>query len=416
MLPTGDFKAQLGRPENPGLLNQEARLARIRPGRNPYVTGTALPGNSPVFFGREQILHEVLSVLRRPDKPGCVSLLGERRIGKSSLLNQIYQALGQEPNLVSIHATAQNWNQKSQQNFFVCLQQAIARTVSQAVQDQAQDYPGFRDFILSLAQDYNCRFVLILDEFEVMAGNPNFNADFFRNMRALGSEPEPRFGYLVSSRQSLTELCRDNKKIDESSFWNVFGSKHILGLLSEQEAQNLVIEPLHRTLPPAHQPDLKQLWLNQVKPLTGCHSALVQIVASAHWDALISGYTPDLATIRVNLHDHLKDLLIRRTKEELKVLIHAAAGSRLTYDDVLTDLKQRGLLTLDGKPFSSEFAQLIKKSFPKGKRISRALNDLKKKAEQTTGWFEKIVKLVERLLALCQKVKNLGDDKGSSSL
>ncbi|MDS4070611.1 MAG: hypothetical protein RKO24_13425 [Candidatus Competibacter sp.] len=111
-----------------------------------------------------------------------------------------------------------------------------------------------------------------------------------------------------------------------------------------------------------------------------------------------------------------QDLLIRRTKEELKVLIHAAAGSRLTYDDVLTDLKQRGLLTLDGKPFSSEFAQLIKKSFPKGKRISRALNDLKKKAEQTTGWFEKIVKLVERLLALCQKVKNLGDDKGSSSL
>jgi hypothetical protein len=51
MPPTGDFKAQLGRSENPGLLNQEARLAQIRPGRNPYVTGTALPGNSPVFLG-----------------------------------------------------------------------------------------------------------------------------------------------------------------------------------------------------------------------------------------------------------------------------------------------------------------------------------------------------------------------------
>lgn len=94
MPPTGDFKAQLGRSENPGLLNQEGRLALIQPGRNPYVTGTALPGNSPVFFGRVQILHEILSVLRRPNKPGCVSLLGERRIGKSSLLNQIYQAFG----------------------------------------------------------------------------------------------------------------------------------------------------------------------------------------------------------------------------------------------------------------------------------------------------------------------------------
>ena len=51
MPPPGDFKAQLGRPENPSLLNQEARLALIQPGRNPYVTGTALPGNSPVFLG-----------------------------------------------------------------------------------------------------------------------------------------------------------------------------------------------------------------------------------------------------------------------------------------------------------------------------------------------------------------------------
>ena len=164
MPPTGDFKAQLGHPENPGLLNQEARLARIRPGRNPYVTGTALPGNSPVFFGRAQILHEILSVLRRPDKPGCVSLLGERRIGKSSLLNQIYQALEQESDLVSIHATAQNWNQKSQQNFFAQLQQVIARAIGQAVQDPVRDYPDFRDFILALAQDHRFRFVLILDD------------------------------------------------------------------------------------------------------------------------------------------------------------------------------------------------------------------------------------------------------------
>ena len=50
----GDFKAQLGRQDNPGLLSQEARLAWIQPGQNPYVTGPALPGNSPVFFERIQ--------------------------------------------------------------------------------------------------------------------------------------------------------------------------------------------------------------------------------------------------------------------------------------------------------------------------------------------------------------------------
>ena len=71
----GDFKAQLGRQDNPGLLSQQERLARIQPGQNPYMTGTALPGNSPVFFGQISILHEILATLRRPDQPVWASKL-----------------------------------------------------------------------------------------------------------------------------------------------------------------------------------------------------------------------------------------------------------------------------------------------------------------------------------------------------
>jgi len=50
--------------------------------------------DSPVFFGRERELVETLAVLRRLDKPGNVSVLGERRFGKSSFLNQVYGAGG----------------------------------------------------------------------------------------------------------------------------------------------------------------------------------------------------------------------------------------------------------------------------------------------------------------------------------
>jgi len=100
-----DFKAQLGRADHPGLASQTERLARIVPGRNPYVTGHSLPPDSPVFFGWERELAETLGVLRRPDKPGSVSVLGERRFGKSSFLNQVWQALAAEPDLVCIHAT-----------------------------------------------------------------------------------------------------------------------------------------------------------------------------------------------------------------------------------------------------------------------------------------------------------------------
>ncbi len=84
-----------------------------------------LPENSPVFFGRRQVLHEILGVLRRPGNPGCVSLLGERRIGKSSLLNQVCQALSAEHGLITIFGNAQNWNNISQEEFFSSLCQSV---------------------------------------------------------------------------------------------------------------------------------------------------------------------------------------------------------------------------------------------------------------------------------------------------
>lgn len=109
----GDFTARLGQAGQPGLLDAQARLTGLQAGTNPYVTGTALPANAPVFAGRKTTLHQILSVLRAPGKPACVSLLGERRIGKSSLLNQVYEALAAEPGLVAIRASALNWNQNS---------------------------------------------------------------------------------------------------------------------------------------------------------------------------------------------------------------------------------------------------------------------------------------------------------------
>jgi hypothetical protein len=44
--------------------------------------------------------------------------------------------------------------------------------------------------------------VLILDEFEVMAGNPHFDAMFFTNLRALADQPEYRFGFLRRDRMT----------------------------------------------------------------------------------------------------------------------------------------------------------------------------------------------------------------------
>ncbi|CAG0987643.1 hypothetical protein ANRL3_02551 [Anaerolineae bacterium] len=219
MQANGDFRGQLGDAAQPGLSTPAQRLARLAVGVNPYVTGTSLPGDSPVFVGRQGALGEILGTLHRPERPGCVSVLGERRIGKSSLLNQIHQALAAEPGLVSVHATAQNWNHDSQQQFYAHLHACLVQALGLKGEKPVEDYPGLRDFLLAQARQGR-RFVLMIDEFEIMAGNPAFDAYFFSNLRALADRPEYRLGYVVSSRRPLKDLC-DTHRIEASSFWNI---------------------------------------------------------------------------------------------------------------------------------------------------------------------------------------------------
>ena len=429
---SGDFKSQLGDATQPGLSKPEQRLSRLAVGVNPYVTGTSLPGDSPVFFGREQALAEILGTLRRPERPGCVSVLGERRIGKSSLLNQIYQALSTEPGLVSVHATAQNWNHDSQQQFYSRLHACLASALGLKNEQPVVDYPGLRDSLLAHAKQGR-RFVLMIDEFEIMAGNPAFDAYFFDNLRALADRPEYRLGYVISSRKPLKELC-DDHKIDTSSFWNIFGVTKGLGLLAEVEARDLVVEVFARTLKGRHTgrerryPDcveapkldhpwnldsgdpcrndgdsvgrqplaakgsayksrhgdadlpLLRLWEQAIQPLTGCHPALIQIAADAHWNAISGGYKVDAVAIKMQVWEYLeyfwnkcsedkaaKGILLRtvlnQTQESNSVkLTHNPTTSTSQLDYPTAKLVQRGLLTVDLQPFSPLFREVILES------------------------------------------------------
>jgi len=392
----GDFKARLGEAGHPGLLSQTDRLKRLKLGQNPYVTGPALPGNSPVFFGRTQILHEILSTLRHSDKPGCVSLLGERRIGKSSLLNQVYAALGQEAGLVCIYATTQNWETATRQRFFSQLHAAIAEATGADAAGTVEDYPGFREFIGTLVGGRGLRFVLLLDEFDVMAGNPEFDEQFFYQLRALGDLPEYRFGYLTASRRPLKALC-DSHGIAASKFWNIFDRRR-LGLLSDSEAEALAAEPFKQTLPPERCPDLPLFWREKVRPWTGPHPLMIQIVASAHWNALDGDYQPNLRETRAKLREHLESFWSSCEEAERRYL---AQGQRPGGDPrIKEELQERGLLGEDGKPFSDYFNKLTLE-------FAKANNGLDKRlagVHQKLSLIDKIANLWEKLWKSLEKI------------
>ena len=66
-------------------------MSVAEPPSNPFAVGNAV-GGTPYFVGRIDIIHKVVSVLRRPLEPGLV-LFGQRRIGKSSILRELEDQL-----------------------------------------------------------------------------------------------------------------------------------------------------------------------------------------------------------------------------------------------------------------------------------------------------------------------------------
>ncbi len=54
---------------------------------NPYTAGDPV-GKTPAFVGREDVLREVLRVLRHPTQ-NALTLYGQRRIGKTSILQYL---------------------------------------------------------------------------------------------------------------------------------------------------------------------------------------------------------------------------------------------------------------------------------------------------------------------------------------
>jgi hypothetical protein len=345
-----NFTAQLGNPQNPGLLPKEQRLAQLKKGQNPYVCGPSLRGNSAVFYGRWRELGGTLAVLGYPDKPCNVSILGERRIGKSSLLNQIYQALAATSNVVSIHTTMQKWSVDSQATFFSQLHQAICDALKIEF-DSIDDFANFRDFIRDYAKK-GYRFVLIIDEFDLMTDNAYFDTKFFSNMRALGERDEYQFAYVLSSYAPLYDICHQGG-IKESKFWNIFGTRYILGLLTKKEAEQLIQEPMQRSL----DNDFDQT--QEIFTYSGYHPAFIQMVASEYWNAHHHGFAVNADAIYQLLYDFYRDLWQHRSQTERELLLKIANHEIPKDNSTLGNLRQRGLVNADNQLFTRFFEQVF---------------------------------------------------------
>lgn len=204
---------------------------------NPYQDMKAV--RSGMFFGRRRILRRLYSAIVSQQ---CVSLVGSRHIGKSSVLQNLrclelqrrYEYDLSRHLLISIDL--REYLQKSSDDFFdaVCKQIILQSPLSLDVNGLA----GEDEFceILDQINEQGFHPVLLMDSFDNITRNKSFCPDFFSFLRAQAT----RVSYVTASLAPLSTVCHTG--IETSPFFNIFGTS-TLESLEPDEARQLVAQP-----------------------------------------------------------------------------------------------------------------------------------------------------------------------------
>lgn len=256
------------------------------PPPNPYIAGKALDDERG-FFDRQEILRDVERGLRR-EANNAIVLYGQRRIGKTSILLQLYRRLPIPP-FVPVYFDLTNKARLPLKQLLYELAVEVANHVDlpapnwKDFEDQAD--PFRQSFLPQVYEvlDEGQRPVLLLDEFDVWqaeAGPPPDSAalhELFPYLwRLLATEPRLRLVVAVGRR--MADLSLD--------FYTTFKAalvKHV-SVLSPDTARELILQAEN-----AGSLRFEEAAVDRIQTLTNNHPYLVQLACQVVFDRAYEG-------------------------------------------------------------------------------------------------------------------------------
>jgi len=324
--------------------------------RNPYIHRQQIPPDSDMFFGRQAEMNRILDMLRG-ENPQSVSIVGERRIGKSSLAIRLHHALREEDRMVTVFldCAGLSRNCDTRGKFFGKLNRKFRGYRDRFIgygDALFTDYSSFEDFIEDeTANGY--RFVIFMDEFEKLPRMRFADNSFFSNLRSLANRFETRLAYVTISQSSLKGLT--HQVIDTSEFWNIF-SQEIIGLLDEASIMQLEDFGFDR-----NGMILRQEKIYLIEYYAGRFPFFNQIVYSRLFEEMISDLPVSRDSLEAELMDHYEILWRHRSAEEQQLLMDWK--SKATQEDfIFRRLRNKGILEKKNnryRPFSGFFERLL---------------------------------------------------------
>lgn len=260
-------------------LRRPERAPTFRPLRpNPYVVGRPLR-ESDVFIGRDETFQRIAASLEGANQDNVVVLIGQRRMGKTSVLRQLRNRLS--PGYVSVLVDLQGTLGRGESAFL--------RDIATAICDGLEAYgleieapssssfsedPGWyfrhqflKPVIRKLGEQ---RLLIAFDEFEVLAERisagelPPRILPYFRSLM----QHENQVSFLFAGTHRLDQLTGD--------YWGALFNLAVyleIGHLHEEEVKELFLRPTREFF------ELDPLALDKAIRATGGHPHFSQLVA-----------------------------------------------------------------------------------------------------------------------------------------
>jgi hypothetical protein len=310
---------------------------------NPYSRRSAIR-SAHEFFGRHLEMKEIYELLNLRQS---IFLRGERRTGKSSILNAItFLREADEfvslvpPNLRVLSLNCLYAENSPERRF-------IKHFLSQAAAEfPGEDLPPERDSLLVIgerARRADCLLAVLMDEFDVLMQNPHIGSDLFSFLRAWSEEYQ--FPFVISSREGAIEPLLKTHDVG-SPFWNIFKVIYV-GPFPHDEALVMIQTPAYRAARPFGADEVA--WIHE----RGGHLPFFLQIAAYYAFAHPGGGAETLAEREAKFVSetdaHFEYLIDFLPERERQALLEFAVGKKVD-TRVEPGLLQKGvLLAEDGR-------------------------------------------------------------------
>ncbi|MDA2923190.1 protein kinase [Acidobacteria bacterium AH-259-L09] len=341
---------------------------------NPYLNRVMIQ-DPEQFYGRRREVARILSRIGT-DRPQSVSVVGERRIGKSSLLYHLTwpqiqrQHLRDRSSLVVVLLDFQQLRIVSLQDFFALLLTQIRGVQKDLTDPEKPGYGAFQTILETLGQQGK-QLILLLDEFDAITSNSTFDREFFSYLRSMANNYA--VAYVTSSKTELQRLCHSSE-ISDSPFFNIFSNLY-LKPFEREEAVKLITSPSEKQGIPLG--DFRE----DIIDLAGLFPFYLQIACSVYFDWLEEnpGKAVNLLEIEARFLEeagpHFEYFWERSSSQCRQVLKQVMNGVQPGPEElyICQKLIREGYLLEEGKQF-----RIFSRAFPECIRRVESFGDEKR--------------------------------------